>query len=163
MLYDVLFAEADQSMFMVGETEWTGEESDQALVEATERAGNVVHVAEAASAGLVDPTRAVGARLEEVPALITGSRSIDAWSGGRKITPPFPALARAARAIGHSLVVYDPDGPLRRVVPFVRVTSAVGSFADAAAEAEAGSRGRQSADPLSPKRSVSCRHYPSWR
>ena len=49
VLYDVLFAEADRSKFMVGETEWTGEESDQALVEATARAGNVVHAAEAAS------------------------------------------------------------------------------------------------------------------
>jgi adenylate cyclase len=40
-----------------------------------------------------------------------------------QMTPPFPALARVSRAIGHSLVVYDADGPLRRVVPFVRVTT----------------------------------------
>ena len=140
VLYDVLFAEADRSRFMVGETEWTGEESDQALVEATERAGNVVHVAEAASAGLVDPTRAVGARLEGIPGL-NHPFAVDPCVERRpQITPPFPALARAARAIGHSLVVYDPDGPLRRVVPFVRVTSAVGSSAEAAAEAGAGSR-----------------------
>ena len=54
-MYDVLFAEVNRSKFMVGETEWTGEESDLALVEATEHAGNVIHVAEAASAELINP------------------------------------------------------------------------------------------------------------
>ena len=121
VVYDVLFAEADRSKFMVGETEWTGEESDQALVEATARAGNVIHVAEAASAELLDPGKAVGAPLGEVPA-INLPFVVDACVERRpQVTPPFPALARAARAIGHSLVVYDADGPLRRVVPFVRV------------------------------------------
>src|SRR5215213_10631707 len=56
--YDVLFAERDIRKFMVGASEWTGEESDAALVESTKAAGNVVHVAEAASAELVDPSRA---------------------------------------------------------------------------------------------------------
>jgi adenylate cyclase len=124
VLYDVLFAEADRSKFMVGETEWTGEESDQALVEATERAGNVVHVAEAASAELLDPDRAIGQALGEVPGL-NRPVSVESCVERRpQITPPFPALAKAARAIGHSLVVYDADGPLRRVIPFVRVRRA---------------------------------------
>jgi adenylate cyclase len=123
VLYDVLFAEADRSTFMVGETEWTGEESDQALVDATERAGNVVHVAEAASAELADPTRAIVVPLAEVPG-VNRPFSVDTCVERRpQITPPFPALAKASRAIGHSLVVYDPDGPLRRVVPFVRITA----------------------------------------
>jgi len=123
VLYDVLFAEADRSKFLVGETEWTGEESDQALVEATERAGNVVHVAEAASAELADPTRAIAVPLDDVPGL-NRPFSVDTCVERRpQITPPFPALAKASRAIGHSLVVYDPDGPLRRVVPFVRITT----------------------------------------
>jgi adenylate cyclase len=119
--YDVLFAEADRSTFMVGETEWTGEESDQALVEATARAGNVIHVAEAASAELLDPTKTVGASLDGVPALNLPFAVDGCVERRPQVTPPFPALARAARAIGHSLVVYDADGPLRRVVPFVRV------------------------------------------
>ena len=121
VLYDVLFAEADRSKFMVGETEWTGEESDRALVEATERAGNVVHVAEAASAELLDPARAVSAPLDDAPGL-NRRFLVDACVERRpQLTPPFPALARAARSIGHSLVVFDADGPLRRVVPFVRI------------------------------------------
>ena len=121
VVYDVLFAEADRSKFMVGESEWTGEESDQALVDATARAGNVIHVAEAASAELLDPTKAVGASAGEVPALNLPFVVDDCVERRPQVTPPFPALARAARAIGHSLVVYDADGPLRRVVPFVRV------------------------------------------
>jgi adenylate cyclase len=123
VLYDVLFAEADRSKFMVGETEWTGEESDQALVESTERAGNVIHVAEAASAELIDPSRAVPTPLDAMPGVnrpFTVDRCVERRP---RVTPPFPALAKVARAIGHSLVVYDPDGPLRRVVPFVRVTT----------------------------------------
>ncbi len=121
VVYDVLFAEADRSKFMVGDTEWTGEESDQALVEATARAGNVIHVAEAASAELLDPSKTIGAELGEVPALNLPFTVDNCVERRPQVTPPFPALARAAHAIGHSLVVYDADGPLRRVVPFVRV------------------------------------------
>jgi len=121
VLYDVLFAEADRSKFMVGETEWTGEESDQALVDATARAGNVVHVAEAASAELLDPSKAVAAPLDDIPGLNQPFTVSPCVERRPQITPPFPGLAKAARAIGHSLVVYDADGPLRRIVPFVRV------------------------------------------
>ncbi|HTM34683.1 MAG TPA: adenylate/guanylate cyclase domain-containing protein [Vicinamibacterales bacterium] len=121
VLYDVLFAEADRSKFMVGETEWTGEESDQALVDATARAGNVVHVAEAASAELLDPSKAVAAPLDDIPGVNQPFSVSPCVERRPQITPPFPALAKAARAIGHSLVVYDADGPLRRIVPFVRV------------------------------------------
>ncbi len=139
VVYDVLFAEADRSKFMVGDTEWTGAESDQALVEATARAGNVIHVAEAASAELLDPTKAVGASLGGVPALNLPFVVDDCVERRPQVTPPFPALARAARAIGHSLVVYDADGPLRRVVPLVRVggaNTAAGSRQPADVETE---------------------------
>ncbi len=40
--YDILFAERDLRKFMVGDTEWTGDESDAALVDSTRKAGNVV-------------------------------------------------------------------------------------------------------------------------
>ncbi len=121
ILYDVLFAEADRRTFMVGETEWTGAESDRALVESTARAGNVIHAAEVASAELLDPSRAIAAGLDGIPALSQPFVVDDCVEPRPQVTPPFPALARAARAIGHSFVVFDADGPLRRVVPFVRV------------------------------------------
>ena len=37
------------------------------------------------------------------------------------LTPPFPELASAARAVGHTLFIFDGDGPLRRNWPLVRV------------------------------------------
>jgi adenylate cyclase len=37
------------------------------------------------------------------------------------VTPPFAALAAAARAIGHTLFILDPDGPVRRIPPVVQV------------------------------------------
>jgi CHASE2 domain-containing sensor protein len=66
--YDILFAERDVRKFMVGDTEWTGEESDAALVESTKKVGNVVHIAEASSGELADPSRALKENLE-APAL----------------------------------------------------------------------------------------------
>src|SRR5688572_33470321 len=51
--YDILFAERDIRKFMVGDSEWTGDESDAALVESTKKAGTVVHIAEASSGELV--------------------------------------------------------------------------------------------------------------
>ena len=103
VVYDVLFAEADRSKFMVGDTEWTGEESDQALVEATARAGNVIHVAEAASAELLDPSKAVGAELDE------RSCAEPAVHGGR---------LRGAPAAGHAAVSSaGARGPRHRPLP----------------------------------------------
>ncbi|MEZ5286559.1 MAG: adenylate/guanylate cyclase domain-containing protein [Vicinamibacterales bacterium] len=123
VVYDVLFAEADRSTFTLADTPWTGEESDAELVASTARAGNVIHVAEAASAELIDPSRAVAAPLAGIPALNLPFGVDDCVERRPQITPPFPALAAAAHAIGHSFVVYDADGPLRRVVPFVRAVT----------------------------------------
>jgi adenylate cyclase len=121
IVYDVLFAEADRRRFTVGDEEWTGEESDQALVDATARAGTVIHTAEAASSALLDPSRAITHPLHQIPSLAVRF-SVDACVERRpQLTPPFPALASAARAIGHSLTVLDADGPIRRAVPFVTV------------------------------------------
>ena len=66
--YDILFPERDLRKFMVGDTEWTGDESDAALVESTRKAGNVVHAAEASSVELIDPSRALAENLD-APAL----------------------------------------------------------------------------------------------
>src|SRR5918993_5717110 len=45
--YDVSLTDRDRRTgFDVGETTWTGAESDQALVDSTRAAGNVIHLAE---------------------------------------------------------------------------------------------------------------------
>ena len=40
--------------------------------------------------------------------------------GPRSSTPPFKELAAVSLGIGHNRMVLDDDGPLRRVVPFLR-------------------------------------------
>jgi adenylate cyclase len=117
--YDILFAERDIRKFMVGDTEWTGEESDAALVDSTRQAGNVVHAAEASSAELIDPTRAVVETLDasalNVPAPPTACVEVRP-----RVTPPFPALAAVSNAIGHTLFTLE-NGTVRRVSPVVQV------------------------------------------
>ena len=76
--YDILFAERDIRKFMVGDSEWTGEESDAALVDSTRKAGNVVHVAEAASAELIDPSKEIAEDLT-APALNVKLATIALW------------------------------------------------------------------------------------
>jgi adenylate cyclase len=112
IVYDVIFAERDRRSFTVGGDTWTGGESDRALVEATARAGNVVHVVDVAVEGS-------GAAQEPVPA--QPRYNLDERFEQRKVaTPPFAELANASRALGHNLVPLDSDGPVRRSVPFVR-------------------------------------------
>jgi adenylate cyclase len=112
IVYDVIFAERDRRSFMVGDDTWSGEESDRALVEATARSGNVVHV--------VDVAAEAGGAAQEPLAVQTPYRLDDRIEQRPVVTPPFPELAKASRALGHNLVVLDPDGPVRRAVPFVR-------------------------------------------
>jgi adenylate cyclase len=121
VVYDVLFAEGDRRTFMVGTTEWTGQESDQALVESTRAAGMVVHAAEAASGGTRDASRSLPIDASVLPERTAPVGVADCTEERPQVVLPFPDLARASAGVGHSLMVYDPDGPLRRVVPLVRV------------------------------------------
>ncbi len=147
--YDILFAERDIRKFMVGDTEWTGEESDAALVDSTRKAGNVVHAAEASSDELIDRSRAVADNLE-APALNVRVPSPGCVQVRPLVRPPFPALAQASRGIGHTLFALDPDGPVRRIAPVVQVgertiaslalatTMVAGATVNAAAQLDAG-------------------------
>lgn len=147
--YDILFAERDLRKFMVGDTEWTGEESDAALVASTRKAGNVVHAAEASSDELIDPSRAVADNLA-APALNVRIPSPGCMQARPLVRPPLPALAQASRGIGHTLFTLDPDGPVRRIAPVVQVgertipslalatTMAAGAVVNVTAQADAG-------------------------
>jgi adenylate cyclase len=118
--YDILFTERDLRKFMVGDVEWTGDESDAALVDSTRNAGNVVHAAEASSDELLDPSRALADNLD-APALNARIPSPGCVQVRPLLRPPFPALAQASRGIGHTLFTIDADGPLRRLAPVVQV------------------------------------------
>ena len=125
VVYDVLFSESAKGTSDIGGTAWTGAESDAALVDSVGRAGNVILAAEASSEGLVDATKNVQPPLDDIPAL--QARWPVAGFAERRplLTPPFPALARAARGIGHARLAYDADGPARRYVPFVEVAGRI--------------------------------------
>ena len=149
VVYDVLFAEADRSKFMVGDTEWTGEESDQALVEATARAGNVIHVAEAASAELLDPSKAVGARARR------GSCAEPAVHGGRAASS---AGRRSRRRFQRWRARPTPSAtPSSSTTRTVRFGGWCRSFESDSARRESGVGSR------AVKRIASSRHYLSQR
>lgn len=166
IVYDVLFLEHDrQQAITIGGTTLSGAESDQALVDATAAAGNVIVAAEASSAGQAEPgaasagagpaasTPAASAPPGQAPAGPTPAPSAPAAAApaatapdatapatapaamgaakpayrlaepldeGVPVTPPFAELAAASLALGHNRMVLDDDGPVRRVVPFVR-------------------------------------------
>lgn len=120
VVYDVLFSEAAKGRHDVLGTEWTGAESDQALVDAVEAAGNVILAAEASSEGTVNGDDDAPA-LSGIPSMATRWPVAGFAEKRPLLVPPFPALAAVARGIGHARTVYDLDGPLRRSVPFVQV------------------------------------------
>jgi adenylate cyclase len=111
--YDINFAEADTRVgFKMGDATMSGEESDQAFIESVKSAGNVILLADATFDGEVaDPP--------EAPAAFT-SLDVEGIVARRVVFPPFPALAAAAAGFGHNLFLFDRDGPMRHVVPFVR-------------------------------------------
>jgi len=125
VVYDVLFSEGDKASTDIGGTVWSGAESDQALVDAVKAAGNVILAAEASSETTVVANAGARPSLDGIPSL--SARWPVAGFAERRpmLVPPFPALARAARGIGHARVAYDLDGPWRRYIPFVSIDGRV--------------------------------------
>ena len=92
----------------------TSAQSDQALADAVRRAGNVILLADAVNPGMVAreieqapwnaPAYELGPAIEERPV----------------ITLPYDSLASSAAGFGHNFLTLDPDGPARRMAPFVR-------------------------------------------
>ncbi len=136
--YDVLFSERDLTTFKVSGDEWTGKESDNAFVEAVRAAGNVVVAADASRNEAETKETAdanAAAKNVETPDVVSSPYHVDGPLEQRpRITPPFSGLGPAARAVGHVFTALDNDGPLRRMVPFIRVDGrAIPSLAVAAA------------------------------
>jgi adenylate cyclase len=112
---DISFLEPERaSKYEFLDREITSAQSDQELADAVARAGTVILLTDAVDAGLDNaeldqkewnaPAYGLGPAIEERPI----------------ITLPYPALASAAAGLGHNFLVMDPDGPARRVTPFVR-------------------------------------------
>ena len=118
VLYDILFTEHDRRAFTVGSEQWTGEESDRVLAESVARAGNVVVMADVVAEAT---ERAAGKPVALPPAVSLADFHLNVPPEERPVVVlPFTELARAAASIGHNFLLLDADGPLRRVVPFVR-------------------------------------------
>ncbi|HEX3704253.1 MAG TPA: adenylate/guanylate cyclase domain-containing protein [Vicinamibacterales bacterium] len=111
--YDIDFAEADTRVgFKYGDSTWSGADSDRALAESIQKAGNVILLADASFDAETAEVQRVPQRgfALDVPGIIDR----------RGVLPPFDVLARAASGLGHNLFILDPDGPIRHIVPFVR-------------------------------------------
>jgi adenylate cyclase len=117
---DVSFLEPQRNLsFRLGDDgeEITGEQSDRALAAAIRARSNVILLADAVYRGVQNEEELnrpaewrgvpypLGPAIEEVPLIV----------------PPFQILTDSAAALGHNLLVLDPDGPARRMPPFVRV------------------------------------------
>jgi adenylate cyclase len=113
---DVIFAEPERSSTyeIAGQT-WSSRDSDQALVDSVKRAGNVVLLADAVHPGLLGAENPPDAEWAAPP-----YRLDERVEARPVITLPFPALADAAATFGQDFLLIDPDGPVRRVTPFVR-------------------------------------------
>jgi adenylate cyclase len=143
--YDVLFSERDLTTFKVQGDDWTGTESDQSFIDAVAKAGNVVVVADASREGVETKGGAkqnAPAIAGESPDTVASAYRLEGPLEQRPlITPPFKGLGPAARAVGHVFTALDNDGPLRRMVPFIRVDGrTIPSLAVAAAMIAGGVR-----------------------
>jgi adenylate cyclase len=117
IVYDVNFAEPDSRVgFRMGDATLSGAESDQALIASVKKAGNVIVLADATFDGQV-------ANPPQLPSdyRIDGPSIVER----RVVFPPFAGLADAAAGFGHNLFLFDRDGPMRHVVPFVRADGGV--------------------------------------
>ncbi len=145
VVYDGLFGERDVRRFTIGGTpgpdgtivdgvEWTGAKSDLAFAESVATAGNVIVGADATTEGLVDPSKDLVTSLDDIPSLNNRYAAGDCVEQRPILRPPYPELARAARAVGHTFFQLDADRPVRRSVPFIRIgTRDVPSLSVAAA------------------------------
>ena len=120
VIYDVLFTEADlQGIYRIGDRTVTGPESDDALITAIRRAGNVILLADATFEGM----RQRDANADDCPKPEPPG-TVYAPAHGLVDRPcmtlPFPALRDAAAGVGHNFHEIDSGGVSRALHPFVR-------------------------------------------
>lgn len=114
---DILLPEPDTvAEYNFGADSWSGSgaESDRALADSVKAAGNVIMLADATNPGQAGQNDASAARWAGSP------YSADGRAEPRPvILPPYQALADASAGFGHNFLILDPDGPARRMAPFV--------------------------------------------
>lgn len=118
VVYDVGFFEPDINSTRIGGSQgtlWHGADSDAALVESVRALGNVIVLGDAVYLG--------GAGQANEPAAWRdpGYRLGPALESREMLLAPFQSLSDASAGIGHNVLFIDPDGPARRMPPFIRV------------------------------------------
>ncbi len=115
---DLALTERDRvQRYDIGDGAWTGSgrDSDAALAESVKKAGNVIMLADAVGNGLEGADQQKGADWRDA------GYSVRSVAEPRPvILAPYPELSAASVALGHNFLALDPDGPVRRMVPFVR-------------------------------------------
>jgi adenylate cyclase len=133
---DITLSERDRVLaYDIGGETWKGAESDKALADAVRQAGNVIMLADSINEGLLNGETDRTAAAWKDPGYRPG-----AFGEPRPvIEAPFQELTDASAALGHNFLVLDPDGPARRISPFVTDgRRAIPSLGVAAAIAAAG-------------------------
>ncbi len=113
--YDIQLTEPSQGSFKFGDDEWTGKESDDAMVTSVRSAGNVVMLADATSPGVAGSNQQTN-----TPAWRSPYRLDSTIEERPVLLPPFPELTVAASSLGHNFLALDDDGIARRITPFIR-------------------------------------------
>ena len=116
---DLAFLEPDGTLgARIGESTFTAQESDGALVESVKQSRSVVLLADAVYEGTV--TRDQATRPANWQQRAAPYRLGPAIEERPLIVPPFQALTDVATALGHNRLALDTDGGARRMAPFVR-------------------------------------------
>jgi adenylate cyclase len=117
IVYDVLFLERDtRGDFAVGSSRMSGSQSDGALVESVSHAGNVILGVPASSEGLINPA-SQDTSAPALPGVVY--RPGPGFQERPVLELPFDDLKNVAAAVGHTLLIKDPDGSARRHLPFI--------------------------------------------
>lgn len=133
---DITLSEPDRvDQYDLNGNKVKGNESDQMLADAVKEGHTVVMLADAVSEGLVSGEKdARAAKWNEA-----GYGQVRNAEPRPVVSPPYQALTDAAIALGHNYLTLDPDGPARRMSPFIQSDGkAIPSLGVAAAIAAAG-------------------------
>ncbi len=93
-----------------------GSESDGALADVVKASGNVIMLADAVNEGLLSGEKDPNAAAWPNP----GYTALAHAEQRPVVAAPYQALTDASMALGHNFLMLDPDGPARRMSPFIQ-------------------------------------------
>ena len=117
MAVDLILGERDRvDQYDIGGQKWKGNESDDALAETVRLSGNVIMLADAVRKDWSAANRTRTPRRGGMRAIRVGELA----EPRPVVLAPYQSLADASVGFGHNFIVLDPDGPARRMPPFIK-------------------------------------------